>query len=113
MKHRLIQAAEDSFAFAAGLVHRHPKQLTLVLTALLLGGTGATYAVASLAPDAADLPVHTVVEDVTPLQVFASADAVSDQPLSLFRSDTSRSNDTAEAQAPGRLRSARCCFFAC
>ena len=97
MKHRLIQAAEETLAFAADLVQRHPKQLSLVLTALLVGGTGATYAVASLAPDASELPVHTVVEDVTPLQIFASADAVSDQPLSLFRSDTSRSNDTAEA----------------
>lgn len=97
MKHRLIQVAEDSFAFAAGLVHRHPKQLSLVLTALLLGGTGATYAVASLAPDAADLPIHTVVEDVIPLQAFSSVDAMPDQVLNLYRSDISRSNDTAEA----------------
>ena len=97
MIHRLIQVAEESFAFAAGLVQRHPKQLTAALTALLLGGAGATYAVASLAPDAADLPVHTLIENVTPLLVRAPNDAVQTQALRLYRSDVTRSSDTAEA----------------
>ena len=97
MIHRLIQVAEESFAFAAGLVQRHPKQLTAALTALLLGGAGATYAVASLAPDAADLPVHTLIENVTPLLVRAPNDALQTQALRLYRSDVTRSSDTAEA----------------
>jgi murein DD-endopeptidase MepM/ murein hydrolase activator NlpD len=97
LKYRLIQAAQDSFAFAAGLVQRHPKQLTLALTALLLGGAGATFAVASLAPDAADLPVRTVVEDVTPLALLAHADSLPHQAMRLYRSDVTRTADTAES----------------
>ncbi|MBI2751666.1 MAG: M23 family metallopeptidase [Burkholderiales bacterium] len=96
MKHRLIQAAEESFAFAAGLVQRHPKQVSIAIATLLLGGAGATYAVASLAPDAAELSVRTVVEDVTPLPYVAPIDSVQAQAQRLYRSDLTRSTDTAE-----------------
>ena len=96
MKHRLIQAAEESFAFAAGLVQRHPKHVSIAIATLLLGGAGATYAVASLAPDAAELPVHTLVEDVTPLPYVAPIDSIQAQAQRLYRSDITRSTDTAE-----------------
>jgi murein DD-endopeptidase MepM/ murein hydrolase activator NlpD len=95
--HRLIQAAEDTFAFAARLVQHHPKQLSAAITALLLGGAGATYAVASLAPDAADLPVRTVVEDVTPQTFVANTDDLQVQAMRLYRSEITRSTDTAES----------------
>ena len=97
MKHRLIQAAEDSFAFAAGLVQRHPHQLTIALTALLLGGAGATFAVASLAPDASDLPVRTLVESVQPLPLSLQSEALQSQSMRLYRSEVTRSADTAES----------------
>ena len=97
MIHRLIQAAEHSFAFAARLVQHHPKQLTIALAALMLGGAGATFAVASLAPDAADLPVRTLVEDVQPQSFLASHEALQAQALRLYRSDITRSADTAES----------------
>ncbi|MEI8158665.1 MAG: M23 family metallopeptidase [Burkholderiales bacterium] len=97
MKHRLIQAAQDTFAYAARLVQHHPKQLTLALTALLLGGAGATFAVASLAPDAADLPVRTVIENITPLPFVVQTESLPDQTMRLYRSDTTRSTDTAES----------------
>ncbi|MES2952483.1 MAG: M23 family metallopeptidase [Pseudomonadota bacterium] len=95
--HRLIQAAEDTFALAAGFAQRHPKHLTVALAALLLGGTGATFAVASLAPDASDLPVRTVVEDVQPLPFLTQSDALQTQAMRLYRSDMTRSADTAES----------------
>lgn len=97
MKHRLIQVAEDTFAFAADLVQQYPKQLTAVFTALLLGGAGATFAVASLAPDAADLPVHTLVENVQALPFEPRSTALQAQALRLYRSDTTRTADTAES----------------
>jgi len=97
LKHRLIQAAQDTFAYAARLVQHHPKQLTLALTALLLGGAGATFAVASLAPDAADLPVRTVIENITPLPFVVQTESLPDQTMRLYRSDTTRSTDTAES----------------
>ena len=97
MIHRLIQAAEDTFAFAARLVQHHPKQLSAAFTALLLGGAGATYAVASLAPDAADLPVRTVVEDVKPQNFVAQTEDLQNQAMRLYRSEITRSTDTAES----------------
>ena len=97
MKYRLIQDAQDAFAFAADLVQRHPKQLTIALTALLLGGAGATFAVASLAPDASDLPVRTIVESITPLQLASQDDGGQVQSMRLYRSDITRTSDTAES----------------
>jgi murein DD-endopeptidase MepM/ murein hydrolase activator NlpD len=97
LKHRLIQDAEDFFAFAAGLIQKHPKQLTTALTAMLLTGAGATFAVATMAPDASDLPVRTLVEDVATLPVLEQSEALQNQALRLYRSDTTRSADTAES----------------
>ena len=96
MIHRLLQAAEGALASAASLVHSHPKQLSIAVAALFLGGAGATYAVASLAPDASNLPVRTIVEDVQPLPFPGQFDAMQSQAMRLYRSDATRSADTAE-----------------
>ena len=96
MIHRLFQAAEDTFALAACLVRNLPKQHSIAITALLLGGAGATYAVASLVPDASTLPVRTVVEEVQPLPLLSQYDALRSQAMRLYRSDATRTNDTAE-----------------
>jgi murein DD-endopeptidase MepM/ murein hydrolase activator NlpD len=97
LKTRLIQTAENAYAFAASLVQHHPKQLTTAIAAILLGGAGGTFAVANLAPDASQLPVHTVVEDVAPLPLFAQTESLQNQAMRLYRSDTTRAADTAEA----------------
>ena len=64
-------------------------------------GTGATaFAVANFAPDASDLPVRQVLEAVQPLPWLSAetiAGASTAAPLILYRSDTTRSNDTAES----------------
>ena len=97
MKHGLIQAVETCLAFARDLTERHPKRITAIVTALLVGGTGATFAVANLAPDAADLPVRTVVETL-PLQTSASEEPLAAlQVIPLYRSDVTRSTDTADS----------------
>ncbi len=97
MKHGLIQAAESAFTSLHQLVARHPKYITAGLAALMLGGAGATFAVASLGPDASQLPVTTVIETVQPLAIAPQIDTLQNQALKLFRSDTTRSTDTAEA----------------
>ena len=43
-------------------VARHPKHLTALVAAVLLGGGGGAFAVANLGPDAAKLPIRTLVE---------------------------------------------------
>lgn len=97
LKHGLIQAVETCLAFARDLTERHPKRLTAIVAALLVGGTGATFAVANLAPDAADLPVRTVVESI-PLQTSESNETLTAFPaIPLYRSEVTRSTDTADS----------------
>jgi len=96
LKHGLIQAVETCIALARDLTERHPQRITAIVAALLVGGTGATFAVANLAPDAADLPVRTVVEAL-PLQVNASEVTLAALPtVPLYRSEVTRSTDTAD-----------------
>ncbi|MBI2769456.1 MAG: M23 family metallopeptidase [Burkholderiales bacterium] len=63
----------------------------------MLGGGGAAFAVASLGPDAAALPVREVVEAVLPHRLAAQADALDLYSLKLFRSEVVRSTDSAES----------------
>ena len=82
------------------LVERHPKRLMGAVASVLLLGGGAAYAVASavvsLAPDAALLPVREIQESVEPLPLQPQAEALDVHRFRLFRSDTSRSTDTAD-----------------
>ncbi|MEK9953293.1 MAG: M23 family peptidase, partial [Curvibacter sp.] len=80
------------------LEHR-PRHLVPALISLVLLGGGAyaiAAAVVTLAPDAARLPVHEISEAVTPLPVQDQAAALEVHRYSLYRSDVSRANDTAE-----------------
>jgi murein DD-endopeptidase MepM/ murein hydrolase activator NlpD len=95
--HGFTQAVDATVAFATELVQRHPKRITATLAALLLGSTGATFAVANFAPDAADLPVHALVEDVAFLPTAAQVASLQAQSLRLYRSDLTRSTDTTES----------------
>lgn len=79
------------------LLQRHPKRCSAVVAALLLGGGGGAYAVASFAPDPSDLPVREVQEAVQPLPLSTQIDALDVHQFNLYRSDASRSSDTADA----------------
>ena len=87
-----------ALAMGPGLVFkRHPKRIAALLAALLLGAGGAAFAVASFAPDPAALPVHQLLEDVSALPLQAQEELLASQAVSLFRSETTRSTDTAES----------------
>jgi murein DD-endopeptidase MepM/ murein hydrolase activator NlpD len=75
---------------------RHPKRITGALAALLLGTGVTAFGVAPLAPDASDLPVTQVVEAVQALPWQAQSESLSNQRFNLFRTEVSRSTDTAE-----------------
>ena len=79
-------------------LQKHPKRATAALaTVLLTGGSGA-FAVASLGPDPADLPVRTLTETVPSLAAGQDLAELTDvQSFSLYRSETTRGNDTAES----------------
>ena len=75
---------------------RHPKRITGALAVLLLGTGVTAFGVAPLAPDASDLPVTQVVEAVQALPWQAQGESLSNQRFNLFRTEVSRSTDTAE-----------------
>jgi murein DD-endopeptidase MepM/ murein hydrolase activator NlpD len=115
----LLNVANEVSALTQYAIQTYPKRITALVTTLALGGAGGAFAIASLAPDAADLPVRSVAEAVQPFANPASsansaanlmmplAAAGSDAqpligmgdligPLTLYRSDVSRANDTAD-----------------
>ena len=92
----LVSGGTAFLTFASQSLQHHPKRVTAVLAALLMGGGGGAFAVASLAPDASDLPVREVLEAVQALPLPGAFDLQNIQPLSLFRSDITRSSDTAD-----------------
>jgi murein DD-endopeptidase MepM/ murein hydrolase activator NlpD len=96
LKNELTQVAQDALTFAAQIVRRHPRRLVAAVATLLLTGTGFTFAVANFAPDAADITPYTVVETVQALPLSATASVLPLQDLRLYRSDVTRSTDTAE-----------------
>ena len=77
------------------LLTQYPKRITALVAALLLGGGGGAFALASLAPDADQLQVREVLETVQTLTAV-STDSLAPPILNLYRTDVTRSNDTAD-----------------
>lgn len=93
-----ILAVEELIASRIAYTFRtYPKQITAAIGAMLLCAGGGAFAVASLGPDASDLPVKQVLEAVSPLPMHAQTDALDAYSFSLFRNEQTRSSDTAEA----------------
>jgi murein DD-endopeptidase MepM/ murein hydrolase activator NlpD len=77
------------------LAKQYTHRVTAVVAGVLLCGAGGAFALANLAPDASQLPVIQVLETVQPL-AFGLPEAQLVAPLTLYRSDTTRSTDTAD-----------------
>lgn len=91
-----ILAAEELLASRVAYTFRtYPKQITAVIAAALL--SAGTLAVASLGPDASDLPVQQVLEATAPLSFAEQSQSLENFSFTLFRTDITRSSDTAEA----------------
>lgn len=93
-----ILAAEEALASRVAHTFRtYPKQITAAIAALLLSAGGGAFAVASLGPDASELPVKQVFEAVTPRSFADQVEALDTHGFTLFRTEITRSSDTAEA----------------
>ena len=78
-------------------LRRHPKRVAGSLAVLLLGTGMTAFGVVPLVPDAANLPVHQVLEAVESLPTQSQVTTLSDFRFKLFRTDSTRSSDTFDA----------------
>ena len=93
-----ILAAEELLASRVAHTFRtYPKQITAAIAALLFCAGGGAFAVASLGPDASQMPVQQVFEAVKPMAIDDQIQAIETHSFTLFRSEITRSSDTAEA----------------
>ncbi|MDD5332421.1 MAG: peptidoglycan DD-metalloendopeptidase family protein [Rhodoferax sp.] len=95
MINSLVDAGTAFLTFSGRTVKQYPKRITAFVAALLLAGGGGAFAVATLAPDASELPVREVLESVPTLALNIPSD-LDLQTLKLFRSEVTRSSDTAD-----------------
>lgn len=98
LTHKLVSAGSALLAQLAQSIQRHPKRLTAAIAALMLTAGGGAFAVASLGPDPADMPVRTLTQTIPSLVNDSTlADLTDLNDFSLYRTDYSRSGDTAES----------------
>jgi murein DD-endopeptidase MepM/ murein hydrolase activator NlpD len=78
-------------------VNRHPRKIMSAVVMTLAGFAATAFGIAPLAPDAADLPSRIVTENVTPDDIPSQLEALAAHELELYRSDLTRSSDTADS----------------
>jgi murein DD-endopeptidase MepM/ murein hydrolase activator NlpD len=93
----LQNAVASATAQATRFVGRHPRSLTAVLVAGLMGFGVTAFGIAPLAPDAADLPRRLVTEIVTPENITSQLETLASHSVVLYRSDLTRNADTADS----------------
>lgn len=94
---RCFHAIDRAITRLAAWVHHYPERLAAGVAAMALVATGASVAVANLAPDDSRISTRSVVETVETLPIRAQIEALAQQTQELHRSTQSRSNDSAEA----------------
>ncbi len=98
MTHGLTSARAALLERLAQGIQKHPRRITAFVAALLLSGGGGAFAVASLGPDPADLPVRMLELPVASLASDMALTELTDTGgFSLFRTEQVRSTDTAES----------------
>jgi murein DD-endopeptidase MepM/ murein hydrolase activator NlpD len=97
LKNSLIAAGEVLLSRAVHALEHHPKHVTALLAALMLGGGGGAFAVASLEPEPSTVVVRQIVESATPLPVQDQLKVLDAHSFNLFRSDVTRASDTVES----------------
>ena len=81
----------------AAFLARHPRKISAALGGSLLAVAGGAFALASLGPDASDLPVSNYTESVAVPSLASQAEALDLHDLKLLRSDTTRASDSPES----------------
>jgi murein DD-endopeptidase MepM/ murein hydrolase activator NlpD len=99
LRHSVVAAHDgvrDGVAALRTWATAHPRAVLASLALALLGGGGGAFAVATLVPDAADLPIRTVIEAVEPLPLAWQVEALERHAINLYRADVTRANDSVD-----------------
>lgn len=94
LTHGLIAAANTLRISVRASIARHPRRITALVATLLLGAGG--FATASLAPDASELQVRQVLENVSPQPLQAQSDLLDNHAFRLYRSEVTRATDNTD-----------------
>ena len=97
LSNSLVTGSNAFFSFVRQTLNQHPQRVTALIAALLLGGGGGAFALASFAPDAAEISVREVLESVQPASLNLAAAPQTPQHFTLFRTELTRSTDTADS----------------
>ncbi|HTH08973.1 M23 family metallopeptidase [Acidovorax sp.] len=97
MIHGLTTASSALLDRLSHTIQKHPQRITAAVAALLLTGGGGAFAVASFAPDPAELPVRMVSYPVESLAENVVLSELEAPGFSLYRSEQVRSSDTPES----------------
>ena len=97
MIHGLTTASSALLNRLSRTLQQHPKRITAAVAVMLLTGGGGAFAVASLAPDAAELPVRMVSYPVESLAENLALGQLEAPGFSLYRSEQVRTSDTPES----------------
>jgi len=84
-------------AQAKTLIVAHPRSLSAAVMVALAGFGVTAFGVSPMAFDVDPLPQHVVTENVTPDGIQAQLDALAEHELQLYRTDLTRSTDTADS----------------
>ncbi|HWI82384.1 M23 family metallopeptidase [Ramlibacter sp.] len=95
MNNGFIAAGEQLLSRAAHALEHHPRKVTALIAALLLGG--GSFAVASIDTEPDDVVVRDVLEAVQPLPMQEQVQTLDVHSFNLFRTETTRATDTVEA----------------
>ncbi|MDO4591981.1 MAG: M23 family peptidase, partial [Comamonadaceae bacterium] len=88
MTSKLVSVGSAFLAQLAQSIQRHPKRLTAAIASLMLTAGGGAFAVASLGPDPADMPVRTLTQPIPSLVEGSTlADLTDLNDFSLYRTD--------------------------
>lgn len=93
----LDRAVAAAAARTGRFVSAHPRSLSAAVMFGLAGFGVTAFGIAPMAPDAADIPKRLVTETVAHDGIQSQLDALAEHELQLYRTDLSRSSDTADS----------------
>jgi len=92
-----LQQLQASLQYAEAFAARHPRALTATVVGMLSCFAVTAFGIAPLAPDAAELPKRTLVENLATPDIEGQLDELAAHAIGLTRAEATRSSDTPDS----------------